>query len=74
MTKLTEKQAEVIEWIRANVLGRKYGHTAPRYEIKKFEVRLPAKGRAYLVIITGMIGDEDMPAEDFCRDYSHIMI
>lgn len=76
MIELTKKQAEVIEWIRANILARKYGHTAASYEIKKFEVMLPksAKGRAFLVVTTGMIGDEDTPAEDLCRDYLHIMI
>jgi hypothetical protein len=76
MTELTKKQADVIEWIREHVLDRKYGHTAASYEIKKFEVTLPlsAKGRAFLVVTTGLIGDEDTLAEVLCRDYRHIMI
>jgi hypothetical protein len=76
MTELTKKQAEVIEWIREHVLDRKYGHTAASYEIKRFEVTLPqvAKGRAFLVVTTGMKNDEDTLAEALCRDYRHIMI
>lgn len=76
MTELTKKQTEVIEWVRGHVLDRKYGHTAASYEIKKFEVTLPlsAKGRAFLVVTTGLKNDEGTLAESLCRDHRHIMI
>ncbi len=76
MTKLTAKQAKVIEHIKARIMDVNYGHTAASYEIKRFEITLPQEdnGLAFLVVETGMKNDEGTLASCLCRDHRLIMI
>lgn len=74
---LTDKQAKVIEQIKARILHANYGPSAS-YEIKRFEITLPKEGDdlalAFLITETGMKNDEGTLASCFCRDHRVIMI
>lgn len=72
---LAAKQQEAVDFIRNRILDAKYGHTKGSYEIKKFEVRqLDDCRRVFLVVETGLKGDEETFASILGRDYRHIMI
>lgn len=72
---MTEQQAKTIEHIRESVLRRRYGHTQASYEIKQFEIStLPDCDLVFLVVETGLKGDEGTMASVLCRDHRHIKI
>lgn len=76
MFELTTKQTAAIELIRSRILSVRYGHTAAKFEIKRFEITMPKseKGLAFVFVECGMIGDEGTLAERVCRDRRHIMV
>lgn len=75
-------QEKAVEFVKGNILQKLYSSTSDAYEIKKFEVtehnhktfRGKEKTLVFIIVETGLKGDEKTMASIFAREYRHLLI
>lgn len=73
---MTKSQQAIVDQLRADYLTMKHRYgDASKYEVKAFEVdERPDSQLVFVLVESGLKGDENTMASIFCRDRLHLCI